>query len=157
MLYQRYADDIICLFNCEADTMNFFSLLEPQTPEKTHIWKTKQWQVTIFWCTSIKWKWYFFKSVFRKKSCFCLKIILFFHHSSCRTYFIQKIFCQLLGSPMLYTNFLVEDVNPVTLWKPNAIYLLRSRNNRKLIQNLTFLNTSMRILIAEIYVIPAAS
>ena len=82
---------------------------------------------------------------------------LFFHHLNCRTYFPQKIVCQLLWSPLLCTNLLVQDVNPVTLGKPNAIYQQGSRNICKLIQNLTFFNTWMRILIAEIYVMTAAS
>ena len=66
---------------------------------------------------------------------------LFFHHSNCRTYFLQKIFCQLLRSPLLCTNVLVQDVNSVTLGKPNFIYQQGSRNICKLIQNLTFFNT----------------
>ena len=37
---------------------------------------------------------------------------LFFHDSNCRTYFLQKIVCQLLWSPLLCTNLLVQDVNP---------------------------------------------
>ena len=82
---------------------------------------------------------------------------LFFHHLNCRTYFPQKIVCQLLWSPLLCTNLLVQDVNPVTLGKPNAIYQQGSRNIFKLIKNLTFFNTWMRILIAEIYVMTAAS
>ena len=82
---------------------------------------------------------------------------LFFHHSNCRTYFLQKIVCQLLWSPLLCTNLLVQDVNPVTLGKPNAIYQQKSRNTCKLIQNLTFVNTWMKILIAQIYVMTAAS
>ena len=82
---------------------------------------------------------------------------LFFHHSNCRTYFLQKIVCQLLWSPLLCTNLLVQDVNPVTLGKPNAIYQQGSRNICKLIQNLTFFNTWMRILIAKIYVMTAVS
>ena len=65
----------------------------------------------------------------------------FFHHSNCRTYFLQTIFCQLLGSPLLCINLLVQDVNPVTLGKPNVIYQQGSRNICKLIQNLTFFNT----------------
>ena len=81
---------------------------------------------------------------------------LFFHHSNCRACFLQKIVCQLLWSPLLCTNLLVQDVNPVTLGKPNAIYQQGSRNICKLIQNLTFFNTWMRILIAEIYVMTAA-
>ena len=68
---------------------------------------------------------------------------LFFHHLNCRTYFPQKIVCQLLWSPLLCTNLLVQDVNPVTLGKPNAIYQQGSRNICKLIQNLTFFNTHL--------------
>ena len=47
---------------------------------------------------------------------------LFFHHWNCKTYFLQKIVCQLLWSPLLCPNLLVEDINPVTLGKPNVIY-----------------------------------
>ena len=82
---------------------------------------------------------------------------LFFHHSNCRTYFPQKIFCKLLWSPLLCTNLFVQDVNSVTLGTPSAIYQQGSRNICKLIQNLTFFNTWMRIVIAEIYVVTAGS
>ena len=82
---------------------------------------------------------------------------LLFHHSNCKTYFLQKLVCQLLWSPLLCTNLLLQDVNPVKLGKPNAIYQLGSRNICKLIKNLTFFNTWIRILIAEIYVMTAAS
>ena len=92
-----------------------------------------------------------------KTFCKNTNVKLFFHHSNCRTYFPEKIVCQLLWSPLLCTNLLVQDVNPVTLGKPNAIYQQGSRNICKLIQNLTFFNTWMRILIAEIYVMTAAS
>ena len=30
ILYRRYADDIICLFNCESDAENFFEFLNTQ-------------------------------------------------------------------------------------------------------------------------------
>ena len=35
---------------------------------------------------------------------------LFFHHSDCRTHFVQKIVRQLLWSPFLRRNLLVQDV-----------------------------------------------
>ena len=38
---------------------------------------------------------------------------LFVHHSNCRTYFVQETVCQLLWSPLLCTNLLVQDVNLV--------------------------------------------
>ena len=92
-----------------------------------------------------------------KTFCKNTNVKLVFHHSNCRTYFLQKIFCQLLWSPLLCTNLLVQCVNPATLGKPNAIYQQGSRNICKLIQNLTVFNTWMRILIAEIYVVTATS
>ena len=48
----------------------------------------------------------------------------------------------------LCINLLVQDVNPVTLEKPNVIYKQRSGNIYKQVLNLTFFNTGMRILIA---------
>ena len=32
ILYRRYVDDIICLFNCESDADNFFEFLNTQHP-----------------------------------------------------------------------------------------------------------------------------
>ena len=32
ILYRRYVDDIICLFNCESDTDQFFEFLNTQHP-----------------------------------------------------------------------------------------------------------------------------
>ena len=104
------------------------------------------------------WLNFFLGTAFRKKHFAKTPMLkLFFHHSNCRTYFLQKIVCQLLWSPLLCTNLLVQDVNPVKLGKPNAIYQQKSRNTCKLIQNLTFVNTWMKILIAQIYVMTAAS
>ena len=72
---------------------------------------------------------------------------------------LQDLFfvCQLLWSPLLCTHLLTQDVNPVSLGKPNTIYQEGSRNICKLIQNLTFFSTWIRILIAEIYVMTATS
>ena len=65
--------------------------------------------------------------------------------------------CQLRWSPLFCTNLLVQDVNSVTFGKLSAIFQQESRNIWKLIQNLSFFNTWMRMVIAEIYVMTAAS
>ena len=38
LLYRRYVDDIICLFNCEVDAMKFFGYLNSRYPNiKSHL------------------------------------------------------------------------------------------------------------------------
>ena len=32
LLYRRYVDDVICLFNCEVDAMKFFNYLNSRNP-----------------------------------------------------------------------------------------------------------------------------
>ena len=68
---------------------------------------------------------------------------LFLHHLNCTICFLQNIVCQLFWSPLLCTNLLVLDVNPLTLGKPNSICPQGWSKICKLIQNLTFFNTWM--------------
>ena len=37
LLYRRYVDDIICLFNCEVDAMKYFDYLNSRHPNRIHI------------------------------------------------------------------------------------------------------------------------
>ena len=99
------------------------------------------------------------KNIYELCKTFCknTNVKIAFHHSNCWSYLLQKIVYQLFWSPLLYTNLLLQDVNPVTLGKPNPIYQQGSKNLCKLIQNLLFFNTWIRILIAEIYVMTGAS